>query len=363
MMKQKLVLENGLVFEGIGYGLEETIGEVVFNTSMVGYQEIITDPSYFDQIVVLTYPLIGNYGINHDDYESKRVNVKGLIVKNYNDNPSNFRSTSSLKQLLDDEKIAFLTECETRSIVKVIRDQGTMKGIITSFDTPHEACMLKIKNYQAPHKQARFVSTKEYLTFNVPKPNFHVVCVDFGAKSNIIKKLNEYHFNVTVVPHDIKVADMLKLNPDGIIFSNGPGNPEDNHEAIELIKALTGKVPMVGICLGHQLMALAHGAKTYKMRFGHRGSNHPIRNLETDKIEITAQNHAYAVDWESIKKTHLKVTHVNLLDETIEGVEDVLNCQFSIQYHPESSAGPEDSTYLFEKFATMMREFKERDDA
>lgn len=355
---KKLVLKNGAVFEGIGEPGIETIGEVVFNTSMVGYQEIITDPSYYDQIIVMTYPLIGNYGINDEDNESKDIYIKGFAVKEYNDIPSNFRSTKTLHDTLKEKNVPLISNVETRSIAKIIRDHGTMIGMITDIDKPLGACLDQLKTYLSPAKQTSKVSAKKIVLAKTVKPKYNVVLIDFGTKSNIVRMLNQKKCNVTIVPYNIAPKEVLDLKPDGIFLSNGPGDPIDNNEAIHLIQTLKGKIPIAGICLGHQIIALAYGAKTYKMKFGHRGSNHPIKNLETNKIEITAQNHSYAVDEKTLGGTNLKVTHINLLDNTIEGLKNDEESIFSIQYHPESSAGPEDSVYLFDYFIELMEKFK-----
>lgn len=360
MVNRKLVLANGREFKGVGEGFKDVIGEVVFNTSMVGYQEIVTDPSYYQQIVVMTYPLIGNYGFNQSDSESKGIHINGLVVNSYNDSPSNFRSSSTLKEALDEHQVPMLSNVDTRALVKVIRDEGMMLGIITDASTPHALCMEKIANFVVTPKQTSFVSTKKPVMYKTQKPKFHVALIDFGTKLNIIRMLNQRGCNVTLLPYNATKEDVLALKPDGIFLSNGPGDPEDNVEAIHLIQQLKGVLPIVGICLGHQLIGLAYGAKTYKLTFGHRGSNHPVMYVDTKKLEITSQNHSYAISKESLVSTSLKVTHINLLDQTVEGVKDELNQIFSIQYHPESAAGPEDSVYMFDHYIQLMKAHKEK---
>lgn len=360
MKNRKLVLENGACFEGFGEELPDQIGEVVFNTSMVGYQEILTDPSYYDQIVVLTYPLIGNYGWNSEDNESDNIHVKGLIVSEYNKTPSNFRSTQALHEALEESNVGMITGIDTRELTKVIRDEGSMLGLMTNISTPHETCMALLKSHTKTFKHTQFVTNKKSKMYKTTKPKYHVAVIDFGTKKNIIRQLNKRGCNVTVLPFDVKVETLKKLQLDGILFSNGPGNPEDNVEGIALIQSLKGQIPIMGICLGHQLIGLAYGAKTYKLKFGHRGSNHPVKNLMTGKIEMTSQNHSYAITECSLKDTALVMTHLNLLDQTVEGMKDETHAVFSTQYHPESAAGPEDSHYLFDDFMTLMQQFKER---
>ena len=357
---RKIVLEDGSVYEGYGFGADtERVCEIVFNTSMVGYQEIISDPSYTDQMVVMTYPLIGNYGITDDDYETKNPSIGGLIVSDYNDMPSNFRYTKTLSEELEENGIPGISGVDTRKLTRSIRDLGSRRVIITSIDTPTDIALAKIKVTPVPHDQVSRVSCKKRWYSRTPNPKFNVVAIDCGIKLNIIRKLNSYGCNVTVVPYDTTPEDIEFMKPDGIFLSNGPGDPEDVTPVIETVKALKGKYPIFGICLGHQMISLAYGAKTYKLKFGHRGGNHPVKNLATGKIEITSQNHSFAVDPESLNGTGLVATHINLLDNTIEGVECVADKVFSVQYHPESAPGPQDSTYLFEKFTKILREVKE----
>ena len=323
---KKIVLENGREFYGYGFGADrEAINEIVFNTSMVGYQEIMSDPSYTDQMVVMTYPLIGNYGMADEDYETKTPTIGGV---------------------------------DTRALTRIIRDEGTQKVIVTDAATPREEALRKLQEYVMPHDMVARVSCKKRWMSRVPNHKYDVVAVDCGIKYNIIRLLNRVGCNVTVMPYNSTVEEIMAFHPDGLVLSNGPGNPEDVAPVIELVKQLRGKLPIFGICMGHQLISLAYGAKTFKMKFGHRGANHPVKNLLTGKLEITSQNHSYAVDIDSLEGTGLTLTHVNLLDGTAEGVECVADRVFSMQYHPESASGPQDSAYLFKKFTKIMEDHK-----
>ncbi|MCR5787203.1 MAG: glutamine-hydrolyzing carbamoyl-phosphate synthase small subunit [Acholeplasmatales bacterium] len=359
-MKRKLVLENGSIFHGNGFGShEKKIAEIVFNTSMVGYQEILSDPSYCDQIIVMTYPLIGNYGLTSEDYESKGVYCSGFVVHEYNDLPSNFRYTQTLGEKMEESHAAGIEGIDTRELVRIIRDYGSMKAMIVDEDVPDEQCLKELAFYCLVHNQVEKVSSKKIWYSRCPNPMFTVVAIDCGCKLNIIRLLNEYKCNVVVVPYNTSVETILKYKPDGLFISNGPGDPLDVVDVINTIKTLKGKLPMLGICLGHQMIGLAYGAKTYKMKFGHRGANHPVKNLKSGKIEITSQNHSYAIDIKSLKNTDLTLTHINLLDDEAEGMEDIKNKVIAVQYHPESAAGPEDSRYIFEDFLNNMKSFKE----
>ena len=354
-LNKKIVLEDGEEYYGYGFGAEkEAICEIVFNTSMVGYQEIVSDPSYTYQMVVMTYPLIGNYGITDDDYETKQPTIGGLIVREYNDIPSNFRYTKTLSEYLEENNIPGISGVDTRKITRSIREKGSRKVIITDINTSKQDALKKLKQYEIPKDAVSKVSCKKKWYSRTANPNYNIVAIDCGIKLNIVRTLNKKGCNVTIVPYNTTAKEIIDLKPDGIFLSNGPGNPEDVQEVIELVKELKGKYPMFGICLGHQMISLAYGAKTYKLKFGHRGGNHPVLNLETDKIEITSQNHSYAVDEESLKNTELKVTHKNILDNTIEGVECKKDKVFSVQYHPESAPGPQDSVYLFDKFINLL---------
>ena len=356
---RKLVLEDGGEYYGTGFGYtEDAVCEIVFNTSVVGYQEIISDPSYTHQAVVMTYPLIGNYGTADEDYETKIPTIGGLIVREYNDLPSNFRYTKTLSEVMEEYKIPGLSGIDTRKLTRSIRDLGSRRGIITNAETPTEAAIEKIKNTPVPHNAVAKVSCKKRRYSRTANAKYNVVAIDCGIKLNIIRSLNARGCNVTVIPYNTPAAEVEKMKPDGIFLSNGPGDPEDVIPVIDLVKKLKGKYPIFGICLGHQMICLACGAKTYKLKFGHRGGNHPVKNLETGKIEITSQNHSYAVNEKSLENTGLKVTHINLLDNTVEGVSDEKSKMFSVQYHPESAPGPQDSTYLFDKFTSLMEENK-----
>ncbi|PWL87434.1 MAG: carbamoyl phosphate synthase small subunit [Escherichia coli] len=353
---KKIVLENGQEFYGYGFGSNrEAINEIVFNTSMVGYQEIVSDPSYTDQMVCMTYPLIGNYGMTDEDYETKMPTIGGLIVREYNDIPSNFRYTKTLGEVLDEYNIPGIYGVDTRKITRIIRDEGSQKVIITDADVSKEEALEKLKNYQIPTDMVSRVSCKKRWYSRTPNHKYDVVAIDCGIKLNIVRKLNEKGCNVTVVPYNISAEEILKMQPDGLFLSNGPGDPENVQTVIEVVRKLKGKLPIFGICLGHQMISLAMGAKTFKMKFGHRGGNHPVKNLQTGKIEITSQNHSYAVDAKSVEDTELEVTHINLLDNTAEGVECKKYKMFSVQYHPESAPGPQDSSYLFDKFIDLMK--------
>lgn len=354
---KKIILEDGAEFYGFGFGDDsEKIVEVVFNTSMVGYQEILSDPSYTGQAVVMTYPLIGNYGMCADDYETNVPTISALIVREYNEQPSNFRAEETLEQVMQRNGIAGIAGVDTRRLARHIRDKGTCKGLITQGSTPNLVGLARLHSTLLPTNQVQQVSTKGNWLSPAEHPKFHVVAVDCGIKHNIIRSLNQRNCNVTVVPWNIPAAEVEQLHPDGIFLSNGPGNPEDVTPVIELVRQLRGKYPIFGICLGHQIIALSYGAKTYKLKFGHRGGNHPVKNLITGKVEITSQNHSYAVDWESLAGTGLEVTHINLLDKTVEGLRCEKDHLFCVQYHPESAPGPQDSSYLFDEFIRRMEE-------
>lgn len=356
----KLILANGQEYKGYYFGYQTSrICEVVFNTSMAGYQEIVSDPSYTYQMVVMTYPLIGNYGVTDDDYESKNITIGGLIVRDYNDSPSNFRYTKTLSELLEENKIPGISGIDTRKLAREIRNEGSQLGLITGMETTLEEGLEAIRNYIPPKDAVSKVTSQKTWFSRTMNHRYNIVAVDCGIKLNIIRSLNQCGCNVTIVPYDTPAEDILFMNPDGIFLSNGPGNPEDVKPVIELVSALKGKIPIFGICLGHQMIALAYGAKTYKLKFGHRGGNHPVKNLETGKVEITSQNHSYAVDEASLEGTGLKVTHINLLDHTVEGISCKADRVFSVQYHPESAPGPQDSAYLFTRFIDMIKEAKE----
>lgn len=357
---RKLILEDGSEYLGYGFGGSgNRVLEIVFNTSMAGYQEIVSDPSYTYQAVVMTYPLIGNYGITDDDFESKNITIGGLVVRDYNDMPSNFRYTKTLSELLEENGIPGISGVDTRKLTRSIRDLGSRRALITDISTTLEEGLDIIKNTPVPHDAVSKVSCKKRWYSRTANPRFNVVALDCGIKLNIIRSLNKCGCNVTVVPYDTTAEEIRFMNPDGVVLSNGPGDPEDVTTAIELVRKLKGSYPIFGICLGHQIISLAYGAKTYKLKFGHRGGNHPVKNLATGKIEMTSQNHSYAVDPATLPGTGLTMTHINLLDNTVEGVECLKDRVFSVQYHPESAPGPQDSHYLFERFIKIMGEAKQ----
>ena len=356
-MKKKLILESGDVFHGKGFGADQDIeGEVVFNTGMTGYQELISDPSYCGQIVCMTYPLIGNYGINRDDYESIEPAIKGLIVKEVCDFPSNFRSQMGLDEFFQKRNLSGISGIDTRRLTRILRNTGILKGKIVNENADENSVIesLKITNFSTD--QVAQVSTKT--AYASPGRGLKVVLVDYGSKLGILRELTQRDCDVIVVSHDITAEEILLMDPDGIMLSNGPGDPQDVKGATEMIQKLLGKVPIFGICLGHQLISLACGAKTFKLKFGHRGGNHPVLDLKTNKVAITSQNHSYAVDQESLKNTDLEETHIALNDRTNEGVKHKIHPCFSVQHHPESSPGPEDSNYLFDEFLLLMYQFK-----
>ncbi len=357
---RKLVLEDGQVYEGYGFGdMRERVCELVFNTSMTGYQEIFSDPSYTDQGVVMTYPLIGNYGMAGEDYETEVPTMGAMIVREYNDEPSNFRSAATLSEKMKQFGIPGICGIDTRKLTRSIRDSGSRLGLITDAKTSLEDAKTRLREYKIPHDAVSRVSCKRIWTASGEEKRYHVIAIDCGMKRNIVRAFNKHGCKVTVVPWNTGVSEIEDLKPDGIFLSNGPGNPVDVQEVIEVIKKLRGSYPMFGICLGHQLICLAYGAKTYKLKFGHRGGNHPVRNLSTGKIEITSQNHSYAVEEQSLKGTRLTTTHVNLLDGTVEGVACEEDRVFGVQYHPESAPGPQDSDYLFDCFLKQMEEGRE----
>jgi carbamoyl-phosphate synthase small subunit len=372
-MKAKLVLENGTVFTGECFGAPgEVTGEVVFNTSLSGYQEIFTDPSYSGQIVTMTYPLIGNYGVNADDIESAVPQVAGVIVKEYFDFYSNQRASGSLGDWLKKHGIIAIQGIDTRMLTKMLRTDGAMRGVISTADMDEASLLKKVAasplmlnldlatkvTCSTPFEWDEVDGTPFALPTLIGKPEetrFNVVAYDFGIKRNIVRRLVGYGCAVTVVPAGYPAEKILDHDPDGIFLSNGPGDPAAVVVAIENIKRLIGKKPIFGICLGHQLIALALGGKTFKLKFGHRGGNHPVKNLLTEKIEITSQNHGFAVDPKSLDQSRIEITHVNLNDGTNEGFRHREIPLFSVQYHPEASPGPHDSDYLFKDFIEMMK--------
>ena len=352
-MKRQLILEDGSVFVGEAFGGNTyCLGELVFNTAMGGYQEVLSDLSYCGQIVMMTYPMVGNYGINRDDFESIQPTVFGFVVGEYCEHPSNFRSNMTLDEFLKHKNIPGIADIDTRALTKKIRKVGTMKAIMANMDEDVEMIIKKLQSTAYPKNQVEQVSTQK--PFLIPNRGKKVALIDFGAKQGIIRELSQHGCDIIVLPYDTKASDILELEPDGVMLSNGPGNPKDVEVAIETIRQLLGKIPIFGICLGHQLLALACGADTVKLTFGHRGCNHPVINLDTNQVDITSQNHSFAVDEDSLKGTGLVVTHRALNDKSIEGIKHTTYPAFSVQYHPEASPGPEDTNYLFDQFMELM---------
>ncbi|MCL5290857.1 MAG: glutamine-hydrolyzing carbamoyl-phosphate synthase small subunit [Firmicutes bacterium] len=358
-MKAILALEDGTYFFGNAFGSRgERWGEVVFNTGMTGYQEILTDPSYCGQIVVMTYPLIGNYGINREDFESKRSYVRGFVVKEECDHPSNWRASYKISDFLSREGVPGISGIDTRALTRHLRSFGAMRGVISTEET--DPAVLAEKARSCPQLSGQQmvpeVSTREM--HRVEGKGHRVVLMDFGSKLNIIRHLQMRGCDIYVVPPNTGPEEILALKPDGVMLSNGPGDPLDVPYAAVTVRELAGKVPIFGICLGHQIMSLAMGAKTYKMKFGHRGSNHPVKDLITGRVYITSHNHGFSVDEESMAGLGLEVTHRNLNDSTVEGMRHVSLPLFSVQYHPEASPGPTESEYLFDQFLEMMEKHK-----
>jgi len=391
-MQAILALEDGRLFRGKGYGARlERTGEVVFNTSITGYQEIFTDPSYAGQIVVLTNPEIGNYGTNPDDDESLKPYIEGLIVREFSPYASNYRSHQVTDEYLERHKVPVLSDIDTRALVRHLRDRGVMRGVISTggMDPEKLVAMAKATPTIDGLDLAKAVSTKvsyqwssskgdvEERLITVPHPSVpqlamvtsaapdhdaperkHVVAFDYGIKHNILRRLVSSGCDVTVIPAETSAEDVLALQPNGVFLSNGPGDPEAVVYAQKAIRKMAGKVPIFGICLGHQLIGLALDGKTYKLKFGHHGGNHPVKQLKTGKVEITAHNHNYAVDPDSLKQSEVELTHVDLNDNTLEGLRHRSYPLFSVQYHPEASPGPHDSHYLFADFVKMMNDWR-----
>ncbi len=372
----KLILEDGTIFIGTSFGaIGSKGGEVVFNTAITGYQEILTDPSYAGQIVVMTYPLIGNYGVNNSDVESSRPWVEGFVAREFSSIASNWRSEKRLDEYLSDNNIIGLAGVDTRAITRKIRIQGAMRGYLTTEHLSENELMSrvlslpemsgsdlvqKVKPNNTYKWTEGFDKNSLVLSSRQRDVSYRIVAIDCGAKQNIFRHLVDAGCDVTVVPADASAEEILKHSPDGLFVSNGPGDPEPVKYAQRVIRKLVGKLPIFGICLGHQLIALALGAKTYKLKFGHHGANQPVKNLDTGRVEITSQNHGFAVDGDSLEKLDLKVTHINLNDNTIEGFEHKSLPIMAVQYHPEASPGPHDSAYLFDKFAEMIKQSQKR---
>jgi carbamoyl-phosphate synthase small subunit len=372
-MKAILLLEDGTVFEGTSFGAKgQKCGEVVFNTSMTGYQEITTDPSYYEQIITMTYPLIGNYGTNGLDAESKKVYAAGFIVKENCEYPSNWRNEQSLSEYLKANNVVGLAGIDTRKLVKHIRTQGAMRGIISSTELKISSLAKTLGEYpglvgrdivkdvtsKKPYKWDKPVVDVLKPSTDKPKLKYKVVAYDFGMKQNILRLLISHGCDVQVVPAFTTAKEVLARKPDGVFLSNGPGDPAAVTYAVESTRQLLGKIPIFGICLGHQILGLALGGKTYKLKFGHRGANHPVKNLETKQIEITSQNHGFCVDINSLQNKGVELTHINLNDNTLEGFRCKRLSAFCVQYHPEASPGPHDSQYLFRMFTDLMSQWK-----
>ncbi len=368
-MKAVLLLEDGTVFEGRAFGAKGAkCGEVVFNTSMTGYQEILTDPSYHEQIITMTYPLIGNYGTNADDWESRRVFASGFVVKENCDYPSNWRNTDSLDAYLKANDVVGIEGIDTRKLVRHIRTEGAMRGIISSDETNVKKLKAKLEEYPGlvgrdivknvtvakPYEWNEGVLDCLTNTHDTPKATYKVVAIDYGMKRNILRLLVSHGCEVVAVPAKATADEILAHQPDGVFLSNGPGDPAAVTYAVKTVRTLLGQVPIFGICLGHQILGLALGGTTYKLKFGHRGANHPVKNLRTGKIEITSQNHGFCVDLDSFQGKDVEMTHLNLNDNTCEGIRSEKLKAFAVQYHPEASPGPHDARYLFHDFITLM---------
>ena len=371
-MQAILALEDGRIFRGKGYGAKgESYGEVVFNTSITGYQEIFTDPSYTGQIVVLTNPQIGNYGTNADDAESTRPYIEGLIVREFSRVSSNWRSEQVAEEYLEHHKVPVLGEIDTRALVRHLRDNGAMRGVVSTLERDPEKLvakarairkmdgtdLAKVVTTQHPYvwdRGERSIEPTEVVGVKDAPERFHVVAYDYGIKTNILRKLRSEGCKITVVPAETPAEDVLSLKPDGVFLSNGPGDPEPCTYAVDNVRRLMGRQPIFGICLGHQIIGLAAGGRTYKLPFGHHGANHPVRDLATGRIEITSQNHNFAVDPASVAGGGWEPTHINLNDNTCEGLRHRELPVFCVQYHPEASPGPHDANYLFGRFTELM---------
>jgi len=357
-MKARLLLEDGTLFVGQAFGSEgESAGEVVFHTGMTGYQEILSDPSYCGQMIAMTYPLIGNYGINRDDFEAIRPALRGFIVRKHEAMPSNWRSSMNLDLLLKQYGIPGISGIDTRMLTRIIRKHGTMKGLLTTGSQPAAALLEQLQAMQPARNQVSLVSTPQ--PYRSPGTKERIVLVDFGCKLGILRELTSRGCDVVVVPHTTTADQIRAFQPDGVLLSNGPGDPKDAAYALPTIRGLLGEVPIFGICLGHQLFALACGADTGKLAFGHRGSNHPVKELESGRCLITSQNHGYTVVDTTVAAAGLIVTHINNNDGTIEGIKHNVHPAFSVQFHPEAAPGPYDGNMLFDQFLDMIRRFQQ----
>jgi carbamoyl-phosphate synthase small subunit len=358
IMKANLVFEDGTVFEGkVFAGSGERFGEVVFNTAMTGYQEVLTDPSYAGQMVLMTYPLIGNYGINSEDCESRSIFLETFIVKEYLDCPSNWRSEKSLKDYLNEHNILGVEGFDTRAITRFIRENGAQKAAITTLDEPIEKTLEKVRASQGMQGKnlVEKVTCEEKYDWDKPqKTKVKIAVIDCGIKYNILRMMTEEGCECTVYPATVSADEILDKNYDGVFVSNGPGDPEPVKNVIETLKQLIGKLPIFGICLGNQLLGIALGGRACKLKFGHHGVNHPVKNIKTDQVEITSQNHGFCLDMESLDKDIIEVTHINLNDNTVEGFKHRTLPVFCVQYHPEAAPGPHDSRYLFKDFLSLI---------
>ncbi|KPJ22960.1 carbamoyl phosphate synthase small subunit [Streptococcus phocae subsp. phocae] len=356
MTKRLLILEDGTIFEGKPFGADiDVTGEIVFNTGMTGYQESITDQSYNGQLLTFTYPLIGNYGINRDDHESITPTCKGVIVAEASRRASNWRQQMTLDEFLTIKGIPGISGIDTRALTKIIRKHGTMKATMADDGDSLDHLTVQLKATVLPTNNIEQVSTKA--AYPAPGTGKNIVLVDFGLKHSILRELSKRQCNVTVVPFDTKAEEILQLNPDGLMLSNGPGNPEDLPAALEMIREIQGKIPIFGICMGHQLFSLANGAQTFKMTFGHRGFNHAVREIATGRVDFTSQNHGYAVARETLPDC-LMVTHEEINDKTVEGVRHKDYPAFSVQFHPDAAPGPHDASYLFDEFLELIDAFQ-----
>lgn len=355
MNNRKLVLENGQVFKGVGFGsLNETVAEIIYYTGVVGYQEMISDPANCDKIVCMTYPLIGNYGLTDEDYESKHICIKGMVVREYNEIPSNFRYTRTLGEVMEENEVSGIEGIDTRRLMKVICEKGCMKALICDIDKPHEECMQILNLYREEEQLVKLVSSKKIWYSRTPNPVYNVAVIDLGTKLNLIKGLNKVGCNVISFPYNTTKEEVLKYKPQGLLISNGPGNPEVLTEVVELVKNFIGVLPMYGVGLGHQIIGLAYGAKAQKMKCGHHGCNYPVKNLATGKIEISTQNHMYTINKESITKTKLVVTHENVISGEIEGMIDVKNKVMTTEFEPIIVID-ENTEDVFQSFIDLMK--------
>lgn len=355
MNNRKLVLENGQVFYGVGFGsLNEVVAEVVFNTAVVGYQEIISDPTNCKKMIAMTYPLIGNYGLTDEDYESKHLDISGLIVKDYNELPSNFRYTRTLSEVLEENNISGISGIDTRELMRAIRNEKSVKALICDIDKDIDECLQIINDYQEEENLVSLVSSKKIWYSRTPNPIYNVVVIDLGTKLNYIKKLNEKGCNVIILPYNTNAQEIAKYRPDGIFLSSGPGNPLYLEKLVSLVKELIGKYPIFGVGLGHLLLAYVYGANIIRMNKGHHGSNYPVKNVETGKIEITAQNHVYTIDQDNFD-TKLEVTHVNVIDNEIEGIRDLESKVMGINFEPGTPID-QASEDIFAMFIDLIKE-------